>query len=464
MRDPPLWAFKWLSITHKAVCTASGSGSNFPSSLISNPSPALSSPSQVPALFLPFKLILHDALTKYQKKTKKNLLEYWLATELKSCESTNAVLGILQDQVKAVEGTSAADQKLMKHIGSLVNILTLISDALSRGISLAFPPAKVIFSEISVLVSVAKGVKACHDALADLYGRIKDFFKHFKVYMESSPTTELLEVLVKVVVEILSILSIATQAMEQSLTKKFLKQLVGRTDIEEGLKKLDKLIQGEHGMAMAQVLKATTEIKDDVKELVLTIEQMSKKAGQDKSGDLQWSAQQNVQGILSKLPKTLDETYEHVLRDIQEDNKEHACRLLHCLAFAVQPLRVMELAEILAFEFDTAEGDILEYHTDWRWKDQEEAILSMCSSLITVAKYNGNNSHSRKQVVQFSHVSVKEFLMLNRLTTPIRDVSLYHILPESAHTILTQACYGFLLHLNDPIWAAKNYPLADYVA
>jgi hypothetical protein len=46
--------------------------------------------------------------------------------------------------------------------------------------------------------------------------------------------------------------------------EKYLKKLVGRTDIEDGLKKLDNLIQGEHGMATAQVLKAASEIKGGV--------------------------------------------------------------------------------------------------------------------------------------------------------------------------------------------------------
>jgi ankyrin repeat protein len=171
--------------------------------------------------------------------------------------------------------------------------------------------------------------------------------------------------------------------------------------------------------------------------------------------------QRDVRGILSKLPKTLDETYERVLRDIHEDNKEHARRLLHCLAVAVRPLLVEELAEILTFDFDAAEGDIPEYHAAWRWKDQEEAVLSTCSSLITIAE-----DDNRRRVVQFSHFSVKEFLMSNRLATPIRDVSRCHILPEPAHTILAQACLGFLLHLNAHIDAksVKDFPLAQYAA
>ena len=96
----------------------------------------MSSTAQPPASSIRFKSILDDALTEYQKKTKKNLLDYWLATELKNCESIDAILGILQDQAKTIERTSAGDQSLMKYIGSSVNLLSSISDTLGEGISL----------------------------------------------------------------------------------------------------------------------------------------------------------------------------------------------------------------------------------------------------------------------------------------------------------------------------------------
>ena len=171
--------------------------------------------------------------------------------------------------------------------------------------------------------------------------------------------------------------------------------------------------------------------------------------------------QRDVRGILSRLPQTLDETYERVLRNIHDDNKGHARRLLHCLAVAVRPLRVEELAEILAFDFDAAKGDIPKYHADWRWKDQEEAVLSTCSSLITVDCLFGST-----RVVQFSHFTIKEFLMSDRLAAPTRDVSQYRILPEPAHIILAQACLRFLLHLDGLIDSgrAEDFPLAAYAA
>jgi ankyrin repeat protein len=132
--------------------------------------------------------------------------------------------------------------------------------------------------------------------------------------------------------------------------------------------------------------------------------------------------------------------------------------LLQCLVAAVRPLRVKELAEILAFDF-SAEG-IPKLNLGWRWEDKEEAVMSACSSLVIIIE-DGDS-----RIVQFSHFSVKEFLTANRLMDPIRDVSRYHIRLDAAHTILAQACLGVLLRLDDHIDRdnIKNFPLAEYAA
>jgi hypothetical protein len=170
---------------------------------------------------------------------------------------------------------------------------------------------------------------------------------------------------------------------------------------------------------------------------------------------LRRSVHRNLRGILAKLPKTLDETYERVLRDINEDNREHARRLLHCLAVAIRPLRVEELAEILAFDFDDIQGGIPKFRADWRSKDQEGAVLSTCSSLISVVD-SDLDYFGKCRVVQFSHFSVKEFLMSDRLASVARDTSRYHILPGPAHTISRRPVLDFF-----SIW---TFPLTRKLA
>jgi hypothetical protein len=157
----------------------------------------------------------------------------------------------------------------------------------------------------------------------------------------------------------------------------------------------------------------------------------------------------------------LDETYyEQVLENINEDSREHARRLLYCLAVSVRPLRVEELAEILTFDFDAAQDGIPKFRADRRPKDQEKAVRSICSSLVTIVNDRGS------RVVQFSDSSVKKFLTSNRLATSTGTVAAYHILPAPAHTILAQVCLGLLIHLEDSNdkKSVRGSPLADYAA
>jgi ankyrin repeat protein len=169
----------------------------------------------------------------------------------------------------------------------------------------------------------------------------------------------------------------------------------------------------------------------------------------------------SVPRTLEEIPETLDETYERVLRDINKANREHARRLLQCLTVALRPLRVEELAEVLAIDFDIpSHGGIPQLNANWRWTDQHQAVLSTCSSLIAIVD-DGDS-----QVVQFSHFSVKEFLTSDRLARSSKDVSRYHILLEPAHAILTQACLGVLLRLDDRIddGGVSDIPLVSYAS
>ena len=150
-----------------------------------------------------------------------------------------------------------------------------------------------------------------------------------------------------------------------------------------------------------------------------------------------------------------------MLKEIVTANQHHAYRLLQCIAVASRPLRVEELGEILALDFDGGSEGIPELKVDWRWRDQQEAILSMCSSLIAIV----NDGPYR--VVQFSHFSVKEFLTSDRLASSSIDVSHFHILLEPAHTVIVRACFGILLQPDNGAGDAKaksNSPLLGYAA
>jgi ankyrin repeat protein len=159
------------------------------------------------------------------------------------------------------------------------------------------------------------------------------------------------------------------------------------------------------------------------------------------------------------LPESLDETYERTLQDINKADSELAHRLFQCVAVASRPLRVAELAEFLALDFEA--GQIPIFREDWRPEDPLEAVLSTCSTLLSLINIDDS------AVIQFSHYSVREFLTSPRFAEKGDTISRhYHVSLTSAHSLVTQACLGILLQLDENITSDSldKSPLAEYAA
>ena len=171
---------------------------------------------------------------------------------------------------------------------------------------------------------------------------------------------------------------------------------------------------------------------------------------------------QNVRRVLQELPASLDETYERMLGEILKANPDQAYRLLQCLTVATRPLRVDELAEILALDFNGAKDGIPVLNGDWRWDDERHGVLATCSSLVVVVE--GLVDSSMTPVVQFAHFSVKEFLTSDRLANIKADISRFHIRLELAHSTIAQSCLGILLQSDEDGRANSASALYDYAA
>jgi len=160
---------------------------------------------------------------------------------------------------------------------------------------------------------------------------------------------------------------------------------------------------------------------------------------------------------LDELPVTLDETYERALKGIDQEKRDYANRLFHCLAVSIRPLRIEELAELFAIlpEADSTP----EFNIGWRPEDPEEFILSTCTTLVSIVNIYG------ERVTQFSHFSVREYLTSHRIVKSA-PVSHFHILPRLAHTALARACLSVLLQLDYILdkTIIQNFPLARYAA
>jgi len=130
----------------------------------------------------------------------------------------------------------------------------------------------------------AKGVIASEDALTDLLESIEHFLKRLDIYTRIPSTAATDEIIVKIMVEVLSTLALATKELKQgrssesvladvvpALTQcdaeKFIKSLFGgEKGAEAVLQRLDRLTQDEAQTTAAETLKVVYGLVQDLSE------------------------------------------------------------------------------------------------------------------------------------------------------------------------------------------------------
>jgi hypothetical protein len=118
--------------------------------------------------FLP---IFNAALQSYERKTKKDLASHPLLSSLQFCNSPEAVLTVLREQIPSLNESQDRDDAFTKWVAPTVNVLYTFSAIVGQGVGLvninifrrdeypliffqAYPAANAIFAGIGVLLSV----------------------------------------------------------------------------------------------------------------------------------------------------------------------------------------------------------------------------------------------------------------------------------------------------------------------
>jgi hypothetical protein len=83
-----------------------------------------------------FTSVFNASLESYKRKTKNDLASHPLLPSLQSCESPEAVLTVLRDQVPAFSESQSCDDGLTKWVTPTVNVLHSFSDTIGQGVGL----------------------------------------------------------------------------------------------------------------------------------------------------------------------------------------------------------------------------------------------------------------------------------------------------------------------------------------
>ena len=121
-----------------------------------------------------FVSVFNAALESYKRKTKNDLASHPLLPSLQSCDSPEAILTVLREQIPTFSQPQNGDDRLTKWVAPTINVLYSFSATLGGGVGIvnirmfpcekitvfilafqAFPPANTIFAGIGVLLLVS---------------------------------------------------------------------------------------------------------------------------------------------------------------------------------------------------------------------------------------------------------------------------------------------------------------------
>ena len=131
------------------------------------------------------------------------------------------------------------------------------------------------------LHQAAIGVTSSYDALVDLFECVANFLNRLHVHTEILLTPSMTSIIVKILVEVLSVLALATKQIKQGRFSrqllsyiclmaedspgKFAKKLLGESEIEAVVQKLDRLTQEEARMTVVQTLQVVHGLVKNIK-------------------------------------------------------------------------------------------------------------------------------------------------------------------------------------------------------
>ncbi|KAH9002653.1 hypothetical protein EDB86DRAFT_192910 [Lactarius hatsudake] len=219
--------------------------------------------------FTSFQSILNAALADYSNQVGIDLASHPIADSLQTCGSPDDVLKLLEDKANEFKDFRDGNRKLLNWLNPVVNVVHTLSAVLCASITLVpFEPAKAVFAGVDLLIATASGVSSSYDALVDLFECLGHFLKRLQICTGLPFTPSSTEISVKIMVELLSVLALATKQVKQGRFKKFAKKLLGECEIEGVLRRLDRLTQEESRMTMTQTLEVVYGLVNNVKVVI----------------------------------------------------------------------------------------------------------------------------------------------------------------------------------------------------
>ncbi|KAI0292976.1 hypothetical protein B0F90DRAFT_193051 [Multifurca ochricompacta] len=165
--------------------------------------------------------LFDTTFSDYEKRTGINLVEHQFFTILNSCDTADSIVATFRNLIQALNILRGEDAttivECLEWIVYLLHPLSANGTLGGVGAQLSFSLDKAIFAGLGVLLIAVDGsqVSMNYDMLIDLFRSLEAFLKRLNTHIKASQTTTTTVPVVKILLQLLSTLGLATQQVNQ---------------------------------------------------------------------------------------------------------------------------------------------------------------------------------------------------------------------------------------------------------
>ncbi|KAF7363939.1 hypothetical protein MSAN_01052200 [Mycena sanguinolenta] len=213
-----------------------------------------------------FAELWRKAIESYEADTEIKLQTHVLAV----CKNPEDVLDALDGELRRFNAYRDKKENLRKWLKPMLNLIDTLSETAGEAAALSFPPGKLVFVALGVLVQAAKDVSERYDNIIALCQHLYSFLERLRVYMSGQLLGRMRELVIQMLAHLLSIFAMVTKEIKRNRFGAFWRSLLNDTTVKDALGKLDNLIEEERSMGIANAMVWSQQILSLVQDLVLS--------------------------------------------------------------------------------------------------------------------------------------------------------------------------------------------------
>ncbi|KAA1474506.1 hypothetical protein DENSPDRAFT_931704, partial [Dentipellis sp. KUC8613] len=199
-----------------------------------------------------FSDIWASAIKQYEADMKINIMD--ASHNFVNITSPDELLGIIDGEQKKFKNYHKQVEKIQGAVKPVLDVIQTIADIAGEAVEAAFPPAKIVFVAVKLLLDAADNVSARYKAIINIFVRMQAFLERCKTYVKSSISHGLQQRLVEILVHLLSIIGMVTKDIKRGYLRHFFHSVLAKDSaLEDALQTLSDLTKEEALAALADI-------------------------------------------------------------------------------------------------------------------------------------------------------------------------------------------------------------------